>query len=354
MAHVPAPAGVLPPAPAAALTGFTDHAAWSSAATTSLTLIDFESIPAGTQVTTNLGSFGIASVTGTSVFETPPGTTTQFVGSSQALPFSMFLPGTLASETHFLSNRMSGDVFATGTITFEFSTPTQAVGAWVADQSPIGGFVIEVLNGATSLGSVTLPPRTSPNSFAGLISDTPFTHATLTSSSTGDSWGLDDLEHGGTSVPAFCSGDGTATACPCGNAGASGNGCASTVSASGAHLAGSGSASMSNDTFVLTGSLMPNSSVLYFQGTSQLNGGAGLVFGDGLRCVAGTILRLGAKTNAGGASSYPGAGDVPISVKGANAAGNLRQYQCWYRNAAPFCTPSTFNLTNGVETTWNP
>jgi hypothetical protein len=78
------------------------------------------------------------------------------------------------------------------------------------------------------------------------------------------------------------------------------------------------------------------------------------VFGDGLRCVSGSILRLGAKSNVGGGSSYPAGGDVPISVKGVNAAGNVRQYQCWYRNAAPFCTPSTFNLTNGIETTWTP
>jgi hypothetical protein len=27
-------------------------------------------------------------------------------------------------------------------------------------------------------------------------------------------------------------------------------------------------------------------------------------------------------------------------------------YQLWYRNAAAFCTPSTFNLTNGLDVTW--
>ena len=29
-------------------------------------------------------------------------------------------------------------------------------------------------------------------------------------------------------------------------------------------------------------------------------------------------------------------------------------YQSWYRNAAAFCTSSTFNLTNGVTVTWTP
>ncbi len=157
-----------------------------------------------------------------------------------------------------------------------------------------------------------------------------------------------------TSSTTFCSGDGTGTACPCGNSGTSGNGCASSVSATGAHLAASGSPSISNDTLSLTGSSMPNSSALYFQGTSQTSGGSGAVFGDGLRCAGGTVVRLGTKTNAAGSSSYPVGADLHISVRGGDSAGNVRTYQCWYRNAAAFCTPSTFNLTNGVQTTWIP
>ena len=153
----------------------------------------------------------------------------------------------------------------------------------------------------------------------------------------------------------YCFGDGSATACPCGNSGAAGNGCASSINAAGGNLTGTGTPSISNDSFVLNGSGMPSSSALYFQGTLQLNGGAGVVFGDGLRCVGGSIVRLGTKLNVGGASQYPDAGDPPISIKGMNAAGNVRDYQCWFRNADPaFCKPSTFNLTNGVETTWVP
>jgi hypothetical protein len=30
----------------------------------------------------------------------------------------------------------------------------------------------------------------------------------------------------------------------------------------------------------------------------------------------------------------------------------VRRYQVWYRNAAAFCTPDTYNLTNGFEVTW--
>jgi hypothetical protein len=104
---------------------------------------------------------------------------------------------------------------------------------------------------------------------------------------------------------------------------------------------------------VLRGSGMTNGSVLYFQGTTKAAGGAGTVFGDGLRCAAGTIVRLGAKTNAGGASSYPEVLDAPISVRGGvTSPGQTRTYQAWYRNSAPFCTPEGFNLTNGLSVIW--
>jgi hypothetical protein len=73
-----------------------------------------------------------------------------------------------------------------------------------------------------------------------------------------------------------------------------------------------------------------------------------------LRCAGGAIIRLGTKINAAGASAYPVAGDVPISIRGVNSAGAVRTYQIWYRNAAAFCTPSTFNLTNGLQITWSP
>ncbi len=158
---------------------------------------------------------------------------------------------------------------------------------------------------------------------------------------------------GPTGVP-YCFGDGSGTACPCGNAGTAGNGCASSVNASGGLLSSSGVPSVANDSFVLTASGLPSSSALYFQGTARTAAGAGAAFGDGLRCAGGTVIRLGTKTNVGGTSSYPEAGNASISVKGLDSAGNVRDYQCWYRNAAAFCTPSTFNLTNGLEITWAP
>src|SRR4029079_14912701 len=132
----------------------------------------------------------------------------------------------------------------------------------------------------------------------------------------------------------------------------SGVGCLSSLG-NGGGLSASGNASIANDTLSLNGSGMPNSSALYFQGTMQIASGAGAAFGDGLRCAGGTVIRLGTKTNVAGSSSYP-SGSTPISVKGADSAGNVRQYQCWYRTRAAFCTPSTFNLRTAFQLPWAP
>jgi len=158
---------------------------------------------------------------------------------------------------------------------------------------------------------------------------------------------------GGPASLAFCFGDGSGTACPCANNSTPGNneGCLNSLG-TGASLTTTGTGSVSADTLALVGNGMPDSSALYFQGTTQQSGGAGAVFGDGLRCAAGSIIRLGTKLNSLGSSQYPVGGDQPISIRGAVAAGDVRTYQVWYRNAAAFCTASTFNVSNGFQQVW--
>lgn len=158
-----------------------------------------------------------------------------------------------------------------------------------------------------------------------------------------------------TTGTAYCAGDGSAAACPCGNASASGQlaGCLNSLG-TGATLRALGSARLSGDSVQLLGAGMPNSSALYFQGTLQQSGGVGVAFGDGLRCVAGTVVRLGTKVNAAGASQYPLAGDLPVATRGGVTAPGTRTYQVWYRNSALYCSASTFNLSNGLELVWMP
>ena len=153
----------------------------------------------------------------------------------------------------------------------------------------------------------------------------------------------------------YCFGDGSGTACPCANNSPVGQarGCLHALG-QGAKLTAVGIASVSSDTAVLQGTDMPNGPALYYQGTLQAGGGAGTTFGDGLMCATGVIVRLGIKFNAAGASQFPGGVDPTLSVQGGVAAGDVRDYQAWYRDASVFCTTATFNLTNAVEVTWTP
>lgn len=153
----------------------------------------------------------------------------------------------------------------------------------------------------------------------------------------------------------FCNADGSSTPCPCGNTNPSGTegGCINSLGLAGT-LLHSGSAMVSLDTFVLSGVNLPNSSALLLQGTTRQNGGLGTVLGDGLLCVSGAIVRLGVKPVVSNTVAFPEAGDLPLSVRGSVQPGDVKTYQLWYRNAAAFCSPETYNLTNAWEVTWAP
>lgn len=158
----------------------------------------------------------------------------------------------------------------------------------------------------------------------------------------------------GTTIP-YCFGDIVNAGCPCFNFTAFGDqeGC-SNSQGTGGRLRGSGRVSLANDGFVLSGSGMTNGTALYFQGTVTAALGAGTPLGDGLACTGGALVRLKVKSNVGGASSFPGIGDPPVSVNGLVAAPGSRTYQVLYRDTGANCTPDTFNLTNAVQVGWTP
>lgn len=140
--------------------------------------------------------------------------------------------------------------------------------------------------------------------------------------------------------------------CPCANSSVLNGGCGNSVNGNGGTLGAFGSTSLSNDTFTLGGTGMTNSNALYFQGTSFQY--AQSVYGDGLRCVTGSIVRLASRTNVGGASQVPAASGTPISVLGGVVAPGTRFYQIIYRDNGAFCTASNFNATNGLAVVWAP
>ena len=151
-------------------------------------------------------------------------------------------------------------------------------------------------------------------------------------------------EYGDLTFTAFCFGDGSGTACPCANAGGPTDGCANS-SAAGGLLEASGSANVGADDLQLIGSnLLPSQPALLFVGNVQISSGAGVVFGDGLRCVGGTVVRLGvAVPNVFGVASWgPG-----LSAAGGWQPGDSRSFQVWYRDPAGPCG-SAFNLSNGL------
>jgi hypothetical protein len=147
----------------------------------------------------------------------------------------------------------------------------------------------------------------------------------------------------------FCWG---ASACPCSNNGANG-GCANSANLGGAVLAATGATSVSDDSFVLHGSGMPASSFcIYMQGTTS---NAPVQYGDGLRCIGGSMIRLKAVNNVGGMSQYPGHFELNISLRGnIPLLGATRAYQVLYRDPANYCTPAPFNISNGIEAVWTP
>ncbi len=153
----------------------------------------------------------------------------------------------------------------------------------------------------------------------------------------------------------ICFGDGSGTQCPAGNNSTPGaqEGCLNSLGVGGL-IDASGNPSLSADTLHFHGSHMTTGPCLYFQGNNQINGGAGALFGDGLICTGGGVVRLAIKFNGHGSSDYPGMGDQPVSLKGGVMTPGFKYYEVWYRDAAPFGTMSTFNTTRTVCIPWVP
>lgn len=91
---------------------------------------------------------------------------------------------------------------------------------------------------------------------------------------------------------------------------------------------------------------------IFLQGDGLEDG----VFGDGVRCAGGNLLRLRARSTSGGSSQFPNASDTVALSQRADVtvgSGLVRHYQVFYRNAAvTFCPSGASNATNGRTIVW--
>jgi hypothetical protein len=158
-------------------------------------------------------------------------------------------------------------------------------------------------------------------------------------------------------ITSFCFGSGPA-ACPCNNAGLPGRGCENSMNQGGALLSTSGS-TVPDTLRLMQGAMQGNSLAIFAQGDLELPGP--VFFGDGLRCVGGTLLRLYASSAIGGATSVPPFGAPSISARSALlgdplSPGDVRYYYAYYRDTVlSFCTGpqgSYFNVGNALRVVW--
>lgn len=146
---------------------------------------------------------------------------------------------------------------------------------------------------------------------------------------------------------AFCFGDGSGVICPCGNSGAAGEGCSNSTGA-GAIISASGAATVGADTLVLNVEQAPaNVFSQFFQFANSAAVPA--LFGDGLLCATGGIQRLGVPMPTDASGNFASTG--VLSVSGAVNAGDIKNYQFWYRDNTGPCGGG-FNTSNALEITW--
>ena len=184
----------------------------------------------------------------------------------------------------------------------------------------------------------------------------------------GDTNGWDDVFVRDREADGFTSlcepGSGSVAPCPCSNPPAGpGRGCENSSATGGASLSASGVAYLSMDSLVFTTSgEKPTALSVVLQGTTVI--ASGTVYGQGLRCVGGTLKRLYAKQAAGGSITAPdfGLGDMSVSAVSAAlgnpiSAGQTRSYLVFYRDPVVLggCpAASVFNATSTGRVEWAP
>lgn len=120
---------------------------------------------------------------------------------------------------------------------------------------------------------------------------------------------------------------------------------ANSVSGSGSSISASGSNSIAAADLTLEASNAPSQPGIFYFGPDQVN----IPFGNGFRCVGGTVTRMPVIFGSGGVFSYT----VDFGTFGGVIGGlGTANFQCWYRD--PAGGGMFFNLSDGLEITFVP
>ncbi|MFT7670090.1 MAG: hypothetical protein ACI8X5_002797 [Planctomycetota bacterium] len=164
-------------------------------------------------------------------------------------------------------------------------------------------------------------------------------------------------------VTAYCFGDGTQGACPCGATGAAGQGCPNTnPNDNGAELKSIGSPEVGNDNFglVITDGAF-NKPGIIIQGASSLNhpnGNGDVPNASGLFCVSPQQRGSVFFTNGAGGTAVTDFQGAPFGAS-AQPCGSTTYYQYWFRDPSNICqnapgTSAAFNFSNALAVDWIP
>jgi len=132
--------------------------------------------------------------------------------------------------------------------------------------------------------------------------------------------------------------------------------CSSTPDSSGgaAQMSILGSCSVAANNFTLAASTVPNTIGIFFYSAGQTNGGAGIPFGNGLRCIGSAgnpIFRLPPQATSVHLLTHT-LDFNSLTPSGQILPGSIWNFQAWFRD--PQAGGAPFDLSDGVQVTFQP
>lgn len=144
------------------------------------------------------------------------------------------------------------------------------------------------------------------------------------------------------------------SACPCGDPGLAGHGCPNAIWSTGAALLAHGTPALDDVELVARG--LPEGLALFVQGDLELQSPA--LFGHGLSCVGGQVLRLYSERVRGGTARAPAPGEPGLRARAARLGdvllpGSMRFVQACYRDGPHGgCTERGLGLSSALRVRW--